>query len=181
MGKGFKSSKPDIIREAEKLKEKLKVTGIVYDLKTVPTTKYEVEVKPTVKYEVEKKKTTLWETIKKTCIQWITEVKYCTQWITEVKKCIKWETEVKPTIKYEVKTEPTTKYEVKVEPTTKYILKKEEVNIEKIIQDTLNKLIDKNAISVPRPKFHEVNINVFKLEITCPHCKEKFYLGGMKK
>ena len=181
MGKGFKGIPKNVQQEVEKVKEKIKVVGVVYDVEHEPTTRYDVEVEPTIKYETVKKPNTFWETVKKNCIQWITNIKYCDQWITTVKKCIKWETEVKPTVRYEVNVEPTTRYEEKVEPTTRYEVKLEQQNVEEMIEKVLKKIADKNAVTVPKPKFVPQTIIVSEFVIKCPECGCEHSIGGMKK
>jgi len=81
----------------------------------------------------------------------------------------------------EVKIQPQIKYNTKEENTIKYIPVDKEYSVAETVERVLKELIEKSRITVPKPKFIDETIQVMELEFQCPHCKQKFSLGGRKK
>lgn len=183
MSRGARQGKiPAVItQQVERIKEKLKIPVVVYDVEHKPTTEFIRNTQDTTEFIRNTKPTTEFIKETKPTTEFIRETKPTTEFIREEKKTTEFIRETKPTTEFIVETKPTTKYDVTVEKTTKYDVKHEPLELEKIVQKALDAIIEKNKITVDKMNYRKVDIDVFKMIFTCPHCKEKFSLGGLTK
>jgi len=172
---------PEIKRQAEKIKEKIKVAYIDYVRTEKPTIEFIVEKKPTTEFIPKKVTTKEFIAEKVPTTEFIRNEKSTTEFIRKAEPTTEFIRETKPTTEFVANKKDTTEFIKRTEDTIKYLPKIVEYSIEEVVQNALDTLLSKNKLTIPSPNFKEVTVNVFKLECTCPKCEHKFFLGGVKK
>lgn len=172
---------PEIEKQVAKLSEKIHVAVVEYDVTKKPTTEFIRNTQDTTEFIRKTKPTTEFIKNEEPTTKYIKTEEPTTKYIKKEEPTTKYIEKTEETTRFVEKVLPTTRYDVKVEPTTKYDVKHEPLELEKIVKKALDDLIEKNRVVLKRAKYEDEIIKVFELEFTCPHCNEKFSLGGRKK
>jgi len=180
-GKRQGSISPDVEKQVERIKEKLKIPITVYDITRKQTTEFIRETKPTVEYIKETKKTVEFDVENRPTTQFIRRTEPTTEFIKEEKTTVEFVKETQPTTEFITQKKDTIEFIPKKMDTIQFVPKKEEYSVEEVIQKALDQLMKKNQLVVPKAKFTEQTIIVSKFLVKCPDCGCEHTLGGMKK